>query len=96
MGLKQGNRTVADYSSLSSWNSAALVDAFFYGLAEYIKDELVSHEVPSTLDGVIELAIQIDLRVHADNEKDVRGLPSRQHSSEGAPPVHFLHQVSRW
>lgn len=63
---------MADYSidfrtraSLSSWNSAALVDTFLHGLAEYIKDELVSHRVASTLDGVIELAIWIDLHVLA-------------------------------
>ena len=72
MGMRQGDRRVADYSidfrtraSMSSWNPAALVDAFHHGLAEYIKDELVSHEVPTTLDGIIELAIRIDLRIQA-------------------------------
>ncbi len=41
MGMRQGDRTVADYSidfrtlaSRSSWNSEALVDAFLHGLAE--------------------------------------------------------------
>ncbi len=72
MGMHQGDRMVADYSidfrtraSLSSWNSAALVDAFLHCLADCIKEELVSPEVPSTLDGVIELAIRIDLRIQA-------------------------------
>lgn len=40
-----------------------LLDTFLHGLADYIKDELVSYEVPWMLDGVIELAIRIDLRI---------------------------------
>ncbi len=63
MGLRQGNRTVADYSidfqtkaRQSDWNTAALCDAFLHGLADYIKDQLVSYPLPSTLDGLIELS----------------------------------------
>ncbi|KAF7649554.1 hypothetical protein LDENG_00139480 [Lucifuga dentata] len=44
---------------------AALCDAFLNGLADYIKDELVSHDLPTTLDGLIELATRIDLRIQA-------------------------------
>lgn len=80
MGLKQGERTVADYSidfrtraSHSSWNSSALSDAFLHGLADYIKDELVSHDTPVTLDGVIDLAIRIDLRVQARRREKRQG-----------------------
>eukprot|EP00064_Thunnus_orientalis_P017544 superscaffoldBa00003762_g17628 len=72
IGLKQGERTVADYSidfrtraSRSKWNYLALCDAFLNGLADYIKDELVSHDLPTTLDGVVELATRIDLRIQA-------------------------------
>ncbi len=63
---------MADYSidfrtraRLSHWNSDALVDAFLHGLADYIEDELVSHDVPPTLDRVIEQAIRIDPRIQA-------------------------------
>ena len=53
MNMHQGNHTVADYSidfsvlaHQSDWNAAALGDAFLHGLADYIKDELVSYEPP--------------------------------------------------
>ena len=39
------------------------MDAFFHSLADYIKDELVSHELPSTLDEAIALAVRIDRRM---------------------------------
>ncbi|CAJ1081228.1 hypothetical protein LDENG_00284880 [Xyrichtys novacula] len=80
MGLKQGERTVADYSidfrtraSQSGWNSAALRDAFLHGLADYIKDELVSHDTSLTLDGVIDLAVRIDLRVQTRRREKRQG-----------------------
>lgn len=69
IGQRQGASTVADYStdfhtraSQSCWNSSAHYDAFHQGLADYIKDELVSYEWPS-LDGVIEVAIRIAFRI---------------------------------
>ncbi|CAB1460184.1 unnamed protein product [Pleuronectes platessa] len=44
------------WASSSEWNQAAQCDAFLMGLADYIKDELISYELRSTLDGIIELA----------------------------------------
>ena len=41
---------------MCDWNPAALRDVFMWGLAGYIKDELVAYELPSTLEGLIELA----------------------------------------
>lgn len=68
--IRQGNRTVADFSidfrtlaSQSSFNPEALVQAFLHSLADYIKDELVSHDPPSTLDAAIDLAVRIDRRI---------------------------------
>lgn len=65
----KGARTMADCSidfharaSLSSWNPATLVDAFLHGLAKYIKDELVSHDVPSILDESIQIDHHIQMR----------------------------------
>ena len=72
MNIRQGNRTVADFSidfrtlaRRSEWNAAAVVDAFFHGLADYIKDELVSHDLPESLDEAVALAVRIDRRVQA-------------------------------
>ena len=72
MTIRQGRRSVADYSidfrtlaRRSSWNMEALVDVFLHSLADYLKDELVSHDRPSTLDEAIALAVRIDRRVQA-------------------------------
>lgn len=63
---------MADYSidfrtkaRQSDWNLAALWDAFLHGLAEYIKDELVSSPLPATLDEFIKLSTRLDLCVRA-------------------------------
>lgn len=53
-------RTVA---SRSGWPKAPLADTFLHGRADYIKDLLIAYGRPPSLDGVIELAIQLDLRV---------------------------------
>lgn len=104
IGLKQGERTVADYSidfrtraSRSSWNSSALCEAFLHGLADYIKDELVSHDTPITLDGVIDLAIRIDLRIQARRREKRQGgaqrsLPPRSRggaTAANSTPLHY-------
>lgn len=47
------------------WSLAASVDTFLHGLAACIKDALVAYEVPGSLNGAIDLAIQVDLRVQA-------------------------------
>lgn len=83
MSIRQGRRTVADYSidfrtvaSRSAWNMEALVDAFLHSLADYIKDELVSHDQPSTLDEAIALAVRIDRRIQARRRERGRNSPS--------------------
>ena len=107
IGLKQGDGTVADYSidfrtraSQSKWNNSALCDAFLHGLADYIKDELVSHDTPTTLDGVIELATRIDLRIQTRRREKRQGgahrpLPSRSRGvplQPTLPPLQFCRQ----
>ncbi|KAF7640545.1 hypothetical protein LDENG_00038590 [Lucifuga dentata] len=49
LGLQQGGRCVSDYAiefrtlaAESKWNSFSLLDAFYHGLSDYIKDELVA------------------------------------------------------
>lgn len=70
LSLRQGNQSVFDFSidfrtkaCLSGWNEGALRDAFLHRLADYIKDELVSHALPSSLDDVIALATNIDIGI---------------------------------
>ncbi|KAL0187404.1 hypothetical protein M9458_019074, partial [Cirrhinus mrigala] len=52
-------RTLA---SSSSWNDKALWDHFLHG-SERIKDEIYSLELPTTLDGLIELATRVDFHL---------------------------------
>lgn len=61
-GMSQGARTFTEYAidfctrtRQSDWNIAAQCDAFLMGLGDYIKDELVFHDMPSSLDGLIKL-----------------------------------------
>lgn len=63
MGLRQGEQKVAKYAI--NFHTRARNRAFFHGLADYIEDKLVSHDVPAMLNGVIKLAIWIDLYVQA-------------------------------
>lgn len=52
-----------DFRSLtcrSDWNKSALCDDFLHGLSDYVKDELVSYELPVMFGGVIELAQKMD------------------------------------
>lgn len=102
LSIRQGRRTVADYSidfrtlaRRSPWNMAALVDVFFASLADYIKDELVSHERPSTLDDAIALAVRIDRRIQTRRRDrgrqnppatSSRHVPTVQPSSPTTPP----------
>ena len=87
MTIRQGRRPVADYSidfrtlaRRSSWNMEALVDVFFHSLADYIKDELVSHDQPPTLDEAIALAVRIDRRIQARRLERGRQIPRDRRS----------------
>ncbi|KAL2083550.1 hypothetical protein ACEWY4_021323 [Coilia grayii] len=90
MEIRQGKRTVADFSidfrtiaSKSHWNTEALVDAYLHSLADYIKDELVAHETPATLDEAIALTIRIDRRVQARRREKGRSSQPPRRSSDG-------------
>lgn len=50
---------------MCDWNPATLRDVFMRGLAGYIKDELVAYQLLSTLEGLIEIATRLDLRIQA-------------------------------
>lgn len=85
LGLRQGTRRVVDYAlefriraRESDWNSGAQIDAFLVGLAEYLKDELVSYELPSSLDRIIELVTRLDQRIQARRQEKRRSFSGHQ------------------
>ncbi|KAL2087158.1 hypothetical protein ACEWY4_018217 [Coilia grayii] len=104
MAIRQGRRSIADYSidfrtlaSRSRWNMEALVDAYLHSLADYLKDELVSHTPPTSLDDAIALTACIDRRVQARRRERGRQNQSSVSSSgvtRAAPPSQF-HPVSQ-
>ena len=70
LSLRQGSRSVADYSidfrvlaASSGWNDFALRGAFFKGLSEQLKDELAVRDETATLDSLISLAVKLDNRL---------------------------------
>lgn len=93
LNIRQGRRTVADYSihfrtraMRTSWNMEALVSVFYHSLADYIKDELVSHDTPTTLDEAIALAIRIDRRIQTRRRERGRlNLPTTSPKHNPAP-----------
>ncbi len=76
--LRQRESSVSSYSiefrSLA-WNDKALWDHFLHGLAEHIKDEIYSLELPSSLDGLIDLAIRVDNRISLRSRHRRSGFP---------------------
>lgn len=100
LGLRQGARTVSDYSIdfrtralQSQWNAAAQTDAYLLGLNDYIKDELVSHDLPSSLDKLIELATKLDRRIQARRQEKRQRLPERRPVQRPRPPVDQLGHI---
>uniref|UniRef100_A0A8C9Y649 CCHC-type domain-containing protein n=1 Tax=Sander lucioperca TaxID=283035 RepID=A0A8C9Y649_SANLU len=68
--LHQGARSVADFviefrtlAVESEWNETSLQAAFYQGLSEQLKDELISYPEPSDLDSLIALSIRVDNRI---------------------------------
>ena len=49
----------------SEWNQATQIDALLLGLADYFKDELVSHDLPSSLNDIFELVSRVERRFQA-------------------------------
>lgn len=64
MHIRQGKGSVSDYAmeffDSSAWNSEAQFNVVFSGLAELLKDEIITHESPTSLDVLIDLAIRVD------------------------------------
>ena len=92
LDLVQGSHSVTDYAidfrtkaPMCDWNPAALRDVFMRGLAGYLKDELVAYEMPSTLEGLIELATRLDLRSQARRRERRSEFQSRAARPHGFP-----------
>lgn len=95
--LRQGKRSVADYSiefktlaATSEWNSAALVARFLDGLVADVKDEIYARDPPDLLDDIIDLAIRLDSRMELrrkvrGNTSWMRPEPSVSFSASRAP-----------
>ncbi len=80
--LRQRESSVSSYSiefrtlaASCGWNDKALWDHFLHGLAEHIKDEIYSLELPSSLDGLIDLAIRVDNRLSLCSRHRRSGFP---------------------
>ncbi len=80
--LRQRESSVSSYSiefrtlaESCGWNDKALWDHFLHGLAEHIKDEIYSLELPSSLDGLIDLAIRVDNRISLRSRHRRSGFP---------------------
>lgn len=74
--LKQGERSVSDYSiefrTLAAechWNEEAQWDMFLHGLADRVHREIYTTELPTTLNGLIELALRVDSRLTRMNRR---------------------------
>uniref|UniRef100_A0A9J7X6B8 Retrotransposon gag domain-containing protein n=1 Tax=Cyprinus carpio carpio TaxID=630221 RepID=A0A9J7X6B8_CYPCA len=68
--LKQGNLSVADYSirfrtlaAACKWNEEAQWDMFLHGLADRVHKEIYLLELPTSLNGLIDLALRVDARI---------------------------------
>ncbi len=80
--LRQRESSVSSYSiefrtlaASCGWNDKALWDHFLHCLAEHIKDEIYSLELPSSLDGLIDLAIRVDNQISLRSRHRRSGFP---------------------
>ena len=92
--LRQDNDIISNYANEfqtlatdKSWEGRALVDAFLHGLAESVKDELLTRDLPDDLERIIAVAIRIDARL------DDRGRAMRARSPPPRCPA-LRHRLS--
>lgn len=80
--LQQGVQSVSGYSiqfrmlaASFGWNEKALWDHFLHDLAEHVKDEIYSLELPSGVDDLIDLAIRVDDQITLRSLHRRQGIP---------------------
>ncbi|EKG15822.1 Retrotransposon gag protein [Macrophomina phaseolina MS6] len=95
--------SVADYTTefqkaaayLDDWSDRALMDHYYRGLKERVKDQLMTQDDPKTLDKLIKLAIKCDNRLFKRQSEKYKGnygantsRPSRpRHTQEGGDAI---------
>ena len=91
--LRQGQKTMSDYSidfqtlaTDSGWEGCALVDAFLQGLAEPMKHELLTRELPEDLEQIITLAIRVGAQLEDQRRTTSARLPFPQYLGPRRPP----------
>lgn len=92
LSLRQGQRSVADYSiefrilgKESQWNDHSLRGVLVHGLSESMKDELTYHDEPDSLDDLISLSIRLDNR-QRERRRERESKASRAPPRAQAPP----------
>ncbi len=80
--LQQGEQSVSacsiEFRTLAvscGWNEKAHWDHFLHGLADHVKDEIYSLELPAGLDRLIDLAIRVDDRIALRSRHRKGGFP---------------------
>lgn len=102
VSLRQGQRSMLDYAvkfqmlvEENGWNQLALVDAFYNGLWEVVKDQLTSVDLPAKLDAYITLASKINRRLWSVREVGPVSCQDQHHSDHKVFQARFkrsLHQ----
>lgn len=85
LSLTQGSRSAIDYiidfqtaAADSGWNEAALMDAFYRGLSDRIKDALTTHDPSTDLQSLMDLVTRLDGRFRERQlERNRSSRPSR-------------------
>ncbi len=74
--LRQGERSVSDFSiefrtlaAECKWNEEAQWDMFLHGLADRIQREMFARELPTSLDGLIDLALCVDSQLQQRDQR---------------------------
>ena len=86
--LRQGHDTISNYSiefqmlaTDSGWEGRALVDAFLHGLAESVKDELLTRDLPDDLERIIVMAIRVNARLEDRRRATRASSPPPRHQA---------------
>ncbi|KAG1958060.1 retrotransposable element [Pimephales promelas] len=68
--LRQGRRSVSEFSiefrtlaAECGWNEEAQWDMFLHGLADHVQKEIYALDLPTTLNGLIDLALRVNARL---------------------------------
>ncbi|XP_073719444.1 uncharacterized protein [Misgurnus anguillicaudatus] len=78
--LVQGRHTITEYAiefktlaATCQWNEAALRAQFVEGLSDELQDEIAVHDLPPSLDAIIDLALRIEARrLLRDQRRSIR------------------------